>query len=123
MTKIDEEIITTLVTELQRGMLTEDQLRQGIKDLTVRSKAKKQDVLYLQAHDTSPGSQVIGMMLIEDGVLKEGPTDSEDWPYQTVLDAVKDSWRIISFPNMALLAVDDREFYGLGFEFILERWR
>ena len=65
MTKVDEEIITALVTELQRGMLTEDQLRQGIKDLTVRSKAKKQDVLYLQAHNTSPGSRVIGMMLIE----------------------------------------------------------
>ena len=40
MTKVDEEIITALVTELQRGMLTEDQLRQGIKDLTVRSKGK-----------------------------------------------------------------------------------
>ena len=123
MTKVDEEIITALVTELQRGMLTEEQVRQGIKDLTVRSKAKKQDVLYLQAHNTSPGSRVIGMMLIEDGGLKEGPTDPEDWPYQTVLDAVGDGWRIISFPNMALLAVDDREYYGLGFEFILERWR
>ena len=123
MTKVDEEIITALVTELQQGMLTEDQLRQGIEDLTARSKAKKQDVLYLQAHNTSPGSRVIGMMLIEDGVLKEGPANSEDWPYQTVLDAVEDGWRIISFPNMALLAVDDREFHGLGFEFILERWR
>jgi len=62
-------------------------------------------------------------MLIEDGVLKEGPANSEDWPYQTVLDAVGDGWRIISFPNMALLTVDDREFHGLGFEFILEHWR
>jgi len=32
MTKVDEEIITALVTELQQGMLTEDQLRQGIED-------------------------------------------------------------------------------------------
>ena len=63
------------------------------------------------------------MLLIEDGELREGPPNPEDWPYQTVLDAVREGWRIISFPNMALLAVDEKEFYGLGAEFILERWR
>ena len=109
MTKVDEEIITALVTELQRGMLTEDQLRQGIKDLTVRSKAKKQDVLYLQAHNTSPGSRVIGMMLIEDGVLKE------DWPYQTVLDVVGDGWRIISFPIYGVVDCRRQRISRFGF--------
>lgn len=84
---------------------------------------RRQDVLYLQTQSTSPGSTVVGMLLIEDGVLSEGPLDPDDWPYQTVVEAIRDGWRIISFPNMALLTVDEKEFYGLGFEFILERWR
>ena len=63
------------------------------------------------------------MTYIEAGVLKEAPSDPDEWQYQTVLDAVQDGWRIISFPNMALLAMSDEEAYGLGFEFILERWR
>jgi hypothetical protein len=66
---------------------------------------------------------VVGMTYIEAGVLKEASSDPNEWQYQTVLDAVQSGWRIISFPNMALLAMSDEESYGLGFEFILERWR
>ena len=63
------------------------------------------------------------MMLVEDGQLIEGPADPAAWPYQTVLEAIRDGWRVISFPNMALLAIDETELHGFGFEFILERWR
>lgn len=111
------------MTELQQGTLTEANLRKGIADVVGADSPKRQDVLYLQAVTTSPGAAVVGMLLVEDGELREGPPDPEDWPYQTVLEAVRDGWRIISFPNMALLAVDEKEFYGLGAEFILERWR
>ena len=123
MTDTQKETMESLVTELQQGALTEANLRQGIADIVGADNPKRQDVLYLQAVTTSPGAAVVGMLLLEDGELCEGPPDSEDWPYQTVLEAVRDGWRIISFPNMALLAVDEKEFYGLGAEFILERWR
>lgn len=123
MTKAQSEIMEALTAELQRGELTEDRLRRGIADVIRQNSHWRQDILYLQAARSSPESQVAGMMLIEDGKLSDGPPDPDDWPYQTVLDAVRDGWRIISFPNMALLTVDDKEFYGLGFEFILERWR
>ena len=39
-----------------------------------------------------------------------------------VLEAMADGWRIIKFPEM-VLAMDDQSNYGLGYEFILERWR
>ena len=48
------------------------------------------------------------------------PRDPEEWPYKTVLEAVNDGWRIIKFPEMALL-VDESRSYGLACEFILER--
>ena len=123
MTETQKETIEALVTELQQGTLTEANLRQGIADVVGADTPKRQDVLYLQAVTTSPGAAVVGMLLVEDGELREGPPDPADWPYQTVIEAVRDGWRIISFPNMALLAVDEKEFYGLGAEFILERWR
>ena len=123
MTETQKETIEALVADLQQGTLTEANLRKGIADIAGVDSPKRQDVLYLQAVTTSPGAAVVGMLLVEDGELREGPPNPEDWPYQTVLDAVRDGWRIISFPNMALLAVDEKEFYGLGAEFILERWR
>ena len=123
MTETQREAMESLVEELEQGTLTAAGLRKGIADIAGTDNPKRQDVLYLQAVTTSPGAAVVGMLLIEDGELREGPPNPEDWPYQTVLDAVREGWRIISFPNMALLAVDEKEFYGLGAEFILERWR
>jgi hypothetical protein len=123
MTEPQKEIRNSLMAELRRGELTEARLSQRITDLIQQNGQKRQDILYLQARNTSPESQVVGMMMIEDGKRSDCLPAPEDWPYQAVLDAVKDGWRIISFPNMALLAVDEKEVYGLGFEFILERWR
>ena len=123
MTETQRETMESLVAELEQGTLTAAGLREGIADIAGTDNPKRQDVLYLQAVTTSPGAAVVGMLLIEDGELREGPPNPEDWPYQTVLDAVREGWRIISFPNMALLTVDEKEFYGLGAEFILERWR
>ena len=121
MTETQKEIMNSLMAELERDELTPAQLCQGITDLIGQNSRKPQDILYLQARNTSPESQVVGMMRIEGGKRVVCPPDPEDWPYQTVLDAVKDGWQIISFPNMSLLAVDEKEVYGLGFEFILER--
>lgn len=121
MTETQKEIVNLLMAELERGELTPAQLCQGITDLIGQNSRKPQDILYLQARNTSPESQVVGMMRIEGGKRVVCPPDPEDWPYQTVLDAVKDGWQIISFPNMSLLAMDEKEVYGLGFEFILER--
>jgi hypothetical protein len=32
-----------------------------------------------------------------------------------------DGWRIIKFPEMALL-LDEKRTYGFGWEFVLEKW-
>ena len=123
MTETQQQITDSLVTDLRNGILTESLLRQKIADLAAETDKRRQDILYLQVGTTSPASQVIGMTYIEGGVLNEASPDPDEWQYQTVLDAVQDGWRIISFPNMALLAMSDEDAYGLGFEFILERWR
>ena len=80
------------------------------------------DLLYLQSTTVGIDCQVLGMRLLIDGELDDGPDDPEDWPYKSVLEAIKDGWRVISFPNLALL-MDESKTYGLGHEFILEKWR
>ena len=82
----------------------------------------RQDLLYLQAKKSSITADVVGMRILEDGELSDGPEDPEDWPYKTVLDAIKDGWRVVKFPELALMLHEER-FYGIGCEFILEKIR
>ncbi len=80
----------------------------------------RQDLLYLQAASTSLDSPVHGVLLVENGEIVE-PLETR-WPYRTVLEAIRDGWRVIQFPNLALM-MDESRTYGLGCEFILERLR
>jgi hypothetical protein len=112
------ERLEACVQKLNDGRLTAQDLSSvldGIDDA-------RQELLYLQAHSTAVTSEALGMLLVVDGQVDDGPSDPEQWPYRSVLEAMRDGWRVISFPNMALLALDDRT-YGLGCEFVLERWR
>ena len=109
------------VDELRHGALREESLWR-IAELADGLASGRQDLLYLQAEQTSMTSGVIGMSMFVNGEFTDGPDDPDDWPYQTVGEAMADGWRIVKFPEMAIL-LDDRRTYGLGCEFILEKWR
>ena len=111
--------IERCVNELKRGQLTEEGLRR-IGEALEKSGPMRQDVLYLQSDSSSPKTPVLGMRIIEDGEISDGP-DPDDWPYNTVLEAVRDGWRIVKFPDVDQV-VDEKRTYGLGYEFILERY-
>ena len=81
----------------------------------------RQDLLFMQLCNTHPGSLALGMSMVIDGVAQEPPLNADQWPYSSVLDAIGDGWRVISFPNLALI-VDGESTRSLGCEFILERW-
>ncbi len=122
--ELREEIkrqVQVCLEALRRNELDEESL-QRIAELAERLAGGRQNLLYLQAEQTSVTSRVIGMSLFVDGEFTDGPDDPDDWPYQTVGDALADGWRIVKFPEMAIL-LDDRRTYGLGCEFILEKWR
>ena len=120
------EQLERCIEELRQGELTEDGL-QGVLDSIDRrrehkGRKRRQDILYLQTRSTSIDYPVLGMRILENGKLSDGPRDPDEWPYKTVLEAVNDGWRIIKFPEMALLLDESRSF-GLACEFILERTR
>ena len=105
--------------ELARGELRADGLH-AILD-AVEDASARQDLLFLRTSASTVNSEVVGMLLLQDGELDEGPPDAEDWPYQTVIDAIQDGWRVIKFPELALWA-DETRTYEVGGEFVLERW-
>ena len=115
------ELTETLVDDLKNGALTEKGLRAGIA-AAAAANGTRQDLLYLHCRSTSPGSPVQGMSLFEGGLEQELISDPEEWPYESVLDAIGKGWRVISFPDMSLLTLSADEFHGLGFLFVLERW-
>lgn len=104
---------------LHEGRLREQDL-QGILVALEAAPPSVQDLLYLQAASTSPFAEITGMLLVVGGKKVELPRAAEQWPYRTVMDALRDGWRILTFPNLALL-LDDSRNHGLGPEFILER--
>src|SRR5262249_49644922 len=80
--------------EFRQGRLTEQSLQQ-IADVIEAASRQRQSLLYIQASGTHPGSTALGMMLVVDGQCIEPPPDPKDWPYPSVLGAMKDGWRII----------------------------
>mgnify|MGYP000144383872 FL=1 len=81
---------------------------------------KKQDLLYLTASTTTPDATIVSINLVENGVIQSIPQNADEWPYQILLDAINDGWRIIKFPEQALLLNEDTS-YGLGCEYVLEK--
>ena len=107
------------IDEFERGQLTKKSLYTGLEKFE-QAIPQRQDLLYLQTSGTSLSSKVHGILLVENGQVSEIPSNPDDWPYQSVLEAIKDGWHVIQFPNMALL-MDESRTYGLGCEFILEK--
>lgn len=106
------------IDKLKRGELTEKHLRDVILQLQDKAQGH-QDLLYLQSQHSGVTGRVIGMSLVKNGVVSPLPDSPDEWPYQTVAAAIQDGWRVIQFPALVL---DDERTYGLGYEFILEKW-
>ncbi len=107
------------MAKLEQGTLQTAHL-QEVLDLLSADRSGPQDLLYLQCATTSITSSVLGMQLVTGGEVQPEPDTPADFPYQSVLEAIRDGWRVLQFPNLALL-LDEQRTYGLGCEFILER--
>ena len=112
----DKRQIQEWLDKLRAGTLVEGDLQQALDRLNGTSdddSRKQQRLLYLNTSSTGVDSPVLGMALAENGQILEGPDDVDAWPYN-------DGWRVIKFPEMALLLQEDKT-SGLGCEFILEK--
>ena len=107
------------IEQLRRGELTEARLRE-LGETIGGNNGNRQSLLFLQSNTSSVTERVIGMQLIQDGVVSDGPFNAADWPYKSVLEAINDGWRVIRFPVQ--LPVGHTQDTHLSCEFVLEKW-
>ena len=112
------QLLEECIQQLNQGKLTEARLRDLGAAIAAKG-TKRQSLLYLQTATTAVTAEAIGMLLVESGVVSNGPFDSIDWPYKTVLDAINDGWRVIRFPVQ--LPVGHTQDTHIVCEFILEK--
>ena len=103
--------------KLQAGAFTEADLQRLEALLT----EPKQMVLYLYSKSTSMRSAIASWALYDPTVSYEPTLPSQDVPYDSVIEAVNDGWRIVQFPRAELYQFSDVDNAYLGYEFILEK--
>ncbi|MAE66575.1 MAG: hypothetical protein CMJ18_20080 [Phycisphaeraceae bacterium] len=101
------------------GTLSAEDLQAAV-DLVDRPAT--QSILYIQTPTTQPHDIAIGMSIFEEGKDEDGVDENGEFLYRSVKEALQDGWRIVKFPGITP-GMDDQNAYGLGFEFVLERWR
>ena len=107
--------------KFRAGELSERDLQQALESADVQSTASTPQLLYLHATTTSVSSAVCGMSLFDADGQHDSVDETGAWVYETVFDAMRDGWRIVKFPEMALMVAGEEEAYGFGCEFILEK--
>lgn len=123
--------LRTIKARFEDGVLTREDIDEALAMVEARSEDAEtkhgpgnghQSLLYLQAPTTNPHSAVVGISIYEDGTDSDGLDENGEFRYRSIKEALDDGWRIIKFPE-ASLAMREQDTYGLGYEFVLERWR
>ena len=113
-----EQWLDTCRAKLGEGKLTDDDFLRLESLLTER----KQMVLYLYSKSTNMRSPIASWALYDPTKPDEPALPSQELPYDSVIDAVRDGWRIVQFPISKLYQFSDIDNAYLGYEFILEKW-
>ena len=117
---MERELIIRLQScrqKLKEGSLTD----QDLERLQTLVTSPKQMVLYLYSKSTNMRSGIASWALYDPMEPDEPKLASQDLPYASVIDAVKDGWRIVQFPITKLHHFSDADNDYLGYEFILEK--
>lgn len=116
-----DQRLEACIAGIRQGKADEAAIRGLFADARAADRDRRQCLLYVQASHTHVASPILGMGLVaHDG--RQLPSDPARWPYGSVLEAMADGWRIISFPDLGRLG-DPLRPVGLGCEFILEKWQ
>ena len=117
MKLVIEEWLEDCIEKLNAGELTEVDLRR----VTTLLDSQTQLILYLYSKSTNLRSPLGGWALYDATAPDEPVLPSQDAPYTSVLDAVRDGWRIVQFPRPELYNFTDVDNAYLTYEFILEK--
>lgn len=78
-------------------------------------------IMYLTARSINMRSGIVGWAVFVPGEGPELKLPSDEPPYESVLEAVADGWRVVQYPINKLYEYKDLENDYVGFDFILEK--
>ena len=108
--------------EISRQKLTRNTFDQGDLDrLAGLVDGPRQQVLYLYSKSTNMRSPLASWMLCDPMQPHEPTLPSDEPPYDSVIEALADGWRVVQFPVLKLYSYEDVDNDYLGYEFILEK--
>ena len=79
-------------------------------------------IMYLTARSTNMRSGIVGWVVFVPGEKPKLRLPGDEPPYDSVLEAVADGWRVVQYPIPKLYEYKDLENDYVGFDFILEKW-
>lgn len=122
MSTLHEALLAWLDTaqvNVDKGGISIDDLNR-LRQL-LQAAQPRQRLLYLHTRTPSIYGSVIGMAQHEPVADQQDTLRTRDqWPYNTVHDAMVDGWQVVHFPNL-MAPYDDREVSYVGYEFILQK--
>ncbi len=80
------------------------------------------EIMYLTARSINMRSGIVGWAVFVPGEGPELKLPGDEPPYESVLEAVADGWRVVQYPINKLYEYKDLENDYVGFDFILEKW-
>ena len=105
-----------------RGKLSKGAMCGGDLDrLEALLDQQRQLVLYLYGKSTNMRSPLASWALFDATQAQEPVLPMSEPPYDSVLAAVGDGWRVVQFPIAKLYNYQGQENDYLGFEFVLEK--
>ena len=114
------QLLEECIERLRQDSLTETHLR-DLGSAIATDSSKRQHLLYLQTATTAVTSEVIGMLMVKDGAVSDGPFDYADWALQNR------SWMLSTkvgglSDSPVQLPVGHTQDTHITCEFILEKW-
>lgn len=105
-----------------RARLAEGKLTEGDLDRLLEQALRpgRQRLLYLYALQPTVRSVLVATTLHEPGAVPQIDPLQPELPYQCVMDAIEDGWRVVHFPDHRGPFQEGRMDL-LGYEFVLEK--
>lgn len=110
-------------SQLVAGQLSPADLDDLWETVVAQELPRRQSLLYLYAMQPTVRAQLVATTVQDPtaGALCQIDPLAPELPYQTVIDAMADGWRVISFPDHRS-AYQEGRIDMLGYEFVLEKW-
>ncbi|MAF12409.1 hypothetical protein CMK11_18340 [Candidatus Poribacteria bacterium] len=106
-----------------RGKLCSDALTDAdLDDLAALLREPRQVILYLYSKSTNMRSAVAGWVSYDPSEPPAPKLPSDEPPYESVMAAMGDGWRVVQFPVPTLYEYSELDNSYLGYEFVLEKW-